>query len=312
MGTRLPPLEALRYFECAARHLNFTAAAKELCVSQSAVSQKIILLEAHLQYKVFDRKPRQLHLTENGEELFKSVHQALNQIRDTVNHIESHKQVRQLEVYSMPAFASRWLMPCIHEFYDAHPNIDLNLAANFAEPIYRNEEVDIGICHGKCDQTDMQQELLFRDYIYPVASPELLKKITLNTPEDLNKTTLLHDSLPNAKFGTSWSRWLSELNIEGISCNSGYSFNQVDLIVQAALNGQGVALGRHALVAKEIENGRLVPLFGHSVEDGGIYVMYLKKLADRPQVSDFISWIKGQSVTFEQQFNVNKLLHRSR
>ena len=312
MGTRLPPLEALRYFECAARHLNFTRAAKELCVSQSAVSQKIISLEIHLQYKVFERKPRQLFLTENGEALFKSVHGALNQIRDTLNHIEPHKQVRQLEVYSMPAFASRWLMPFIHHFHDAYPNIDLNLDANFAEPIYRNEEIDIGICHGKCEQPDMIQELLFRDYIYPVASPELLKKITLNTPEDLNKTTLLHDSLPRAKFGSSWSRWLSELSIEGVDCNSGYSFNQVDLIVQAALNGQGVALGRHALVAKEVENGRLVPLFGHAVEDGGIYVMYLNKLAERPQVADFIHWIKQQSTEFEQQYNINKLLHRPR
>ena len=102
-----------------------------------------------------------------------------------------------------------------------YPDIDLNLnlAANFSEPNFQNEEVDIGICHGVTEQPSMAQSLLFRDYIYPVASPDLLKKISLKKPEDLNKTILLHDSLPQAKFGTSWSRWLSELNIEGVNVN---------------------------------------------------------------------------------------------
>ena len=199
---------------------------------------------------------------------------------------------------------------CLNHFHQMYPDIDLNLAANFAEPNFQNEEVDIGICHDVTEQPSMAQSLLFRNYIYPVASPDLLKKISLKKPEDLNKTILLHDSLPQAKFGTSWSRWLSELNIEGVNVNNGYSFNQVDLIVQAAINGQGVALGRHAFVAKEIANGRLVPLFEHSVEDGGIYVVCLKKLLERPQVANFIDWIKQQSTDFERDFNVNKVIQQ--
>jgi LysR family glycine cleavage system transcriptional activator len=311
LSIRLPPLDALRYFECAARHLNFTLAAEELCVSQSAVSQKVILLEKHLEYKVFERKPRQLKLTDNGEELFKSVHLALNQIRDTVNNIEAHKQVSQLEVYCMPSFASRWLMPCIHDFHENHPNIDLNLAANFAEPNFHNEYVDLGICHGVTHDPMMVEQMLFRDYIYPVASPKLLEKISIKTPEDLNKTILLHDSLPQAKLGTSWARWLSELNIKGVDHTSGYSFNQADLIVQAAINGQGVALGRHALVAREIANGQLVPLFGHAIEDGGIYLTCLKKLVQRSHIRAFVDWITLQSQLFDAEFSVHKIMQQT-
>lgn len=311
MGTRLPPLEALRYFECAARHLNFTLAAQELCISQSAVSQKIIQLEESLNYKIFERKPRHLRLTENGEKLFQSVNLALNQIRDTLNSIESRKKVRRLEIYCMPSFASRWLMPCINNFYQTHPNIDLNLVADFAEPNFHNEEVDIGICHGIGDHPSMKQQLLFRDYIYPVASPELLKRVSLNTPQDLSKTILLHDSIPQAKLSTSWHRWLSELNIKGVDHNSGNRFNQADLIVQAAIDGQGVALGRHALVAREVANGRLVPLFNHIVEDDGVYLVCLKKLIERPQVGHFIDWMRQQAEIFESQFNINKIIQQN-
>lgn len=312
LGKRLPPLEALRYFESAARHLNFTLAAQELYVSQSAVSQKIIQLETSLNYKIFERKPRQLKLTENGEKLARSVHLALNQIRDTLNNIDSHKEIGSLEIYCMPSFASQWLMPCINNFHQNHPNIDLNLMAELSEPNFHNEEVDIGICHSIGDHPSMEQQLLFRDYIYPVASPELLARISLETPEDLSKTILLHDSIPQAKLSTSWHRWLSELNIKGVDHNSGNRFNQADLIVQAAINGQGVALARHALVAREVAQGRLVPLFGHIIEDDGVYLVCLKKLVERQQVSHFIDWIKQQAQYFESEFNIHKMMHQAK
>lgn len=307
MVNRLPPLEALRYFECAARHSSFTLAAQELCVSQSAVSQKIIQLEDLLNYKVFERKPRQLKLTANGELLFRSVFQSLNQIRDTISQLEPYSHTSELEVYCMPSFASRWLMPCINDFHEKYPNIELNLMAEFAEPNFSKEGVDVGICHGIGTSASLEHQLLFKDYIYPVASPDLLKKISLDTPDDLAKTILLHDSIPQAKLSTSWHRWLSDLNIQGVDPNNGYRFNQVDLIVQAAIDGQGVALGRHAIVAREIARGRLVPLFGHVVEDGGIYLICLKNLLENPQVAHFIDWMQQQAKLFENEFDINNI-----
>ncbi len=308
MSLRLPPLEALRYFEAAARHLSFTLAAQELCVSQSAVSQKVILLEERLNYPLFERKPRQLLLTDRGQQLYQSVQQALRQIRDTLNEIETREQMSRLELYCMPSFASRWLMPCLNDFHQQHPNIDLHLVANLAEPNFRSEEVDIGICHGVGDQPAMEQRLLFRDYIYPVASPELVEKLALRAPADLSRSVLLHDSLPQAKLSTSWHRWLSEQGIKGVDYNGGYRFNQADLIVRAAIDGQGVALGRHALVARDVARGRLVPLFERVVEDDGVYIVCLKKLLERPQVADFFEWMQQQARLFEQQFSVERLM----
>lgn len=310
MRNRLPPLEALRYFECAARHLNFTLAAKELCVSQSAVSQKIIQLEERLGYKVFERKPRLLRLTESGEQLFQTVHHSLNQIRNTINSLETHQEIHRLDVYCMPAFASRWLMPYINNFHQANPKIDLNLVAQFAEPNFSSKEVDVGICHGIGFQNTLEQQLLFRDYIYPVASPDLLEKVSLKVPEDLSKTILLHDSLPHAKLSSSWSSWLTEFNVKGIDHNAGNKFNQADLIVQAAIDGQGVALGRHALVAREIAKGRLIPLFNKFTESESVYLVYPKASLERPQVLHFINWVKEQAQRFDGQHNINKILRK--
>ncbi|SBT14074.1 transcriptional regulator GcvA [Vibrio celticus] len=308
MALRLPPLEALRYFEAAARHLSFTLAAQELCVSQSAVSQKVIQLEQRLNFKLFERKPRQLTLTINGEHLYLSVQLALLQIRDTLSDIDSKDQMTRLEVYCMPSFASRWLMPCLSSFYQNNPKIDLLISASFSEPNFRNEDVDIGICHGVGDQPSMEQTLLFRDYIYPVASPSLLAKLPLRTPEDLRKTVLLHDSLPQAKLSTSWQRWFSDLGVSRVDCNAGYSFNQADLIVQAAIDGQGVALGRHSLVARDVAAGKLVPLFGHALEDDGVYLVCLKKLTSRPQIQRFSHWMRQQAKEFETRYSVDSIL----
>ncbi|MFM2481612.1 transcriptional regulator GcvA [Celerinatantimonas sp. YJH-8] len=308
MSIRLPPLEALRYFEAAARHLSFTLAADELCVSQSAVSQKVIKLEDRLGYKLFERHSRQLVLTEQGATLFPVIHASLIEIRDSLNKIESNGQMRKLTVYCMPSFASSWLLPRLHDFHTRYPHIDLNLVAELAEPNFHNEIVDIGICHGIGDQPTMEQQLLFWDYVYPVASPALLEQCPLTTLQELNTTVLIHDSLPQAKLSTSWQRWLVERGIRNIDCGSGYRFNQADFIVRAAIDGRGVALGRHVLVAHEVQQGRLIPLFGDVEKDDGVYVVCLKKLIHRPQVETFMHWLKEQAHTFESEMAIDKIV----
>ncbi|WP_409421914.1 transcriptional regulator GcvA [Pseudaeromonas sp. ZJS20] len=312
MSIRLPPLESLRFFEAAARHLSFTLAAQELCVSQSAVSQKVIQLEERLGYKLFERRVRQLLLTEQGAKLYPVIHASLIEIRDSLSEIESQGQMSKLTVYCMPSFASSWLMPRLHDFHINHPNIDVYLVAELAEPNFHNEIIDIGICHGIGDQPAMEQQLLFWDYVYPVASPELLAQTPLPTPRALANTVLLHDSLPQAKLSTSWQRWLVEHGVRDVDCGSGYRFNQADLIVRAALDGRGVALGRHVLVAKEVERGRLVPLFDDFQRDDGVYVVCLKKLMHRPQVAAFFSWLQQQARQFESELEVSALLTRHR
>lgn len=161
---KLPPLEAVRYFEASARHLSFTLAAEELFVSQSAVSQKVILLEERLGYKLFERKPRQLTLTEKGKQLFPVVNEALNQLHDGFNNLQAVSNTKSIQVYCMPSFATQWLMPLLSQFKAAHPHVELNLVVDIKEPTFNNDRLDIAINHGFGDQPQMIQKELFRDY----------------------------------------------------------------------------------------------------------------------------------------------------
>lgn len=309
MPPRLPPLEALRYFEAAARHLSFTLAADELCISQSAVSQKVIQLEQRLGYKLFERRTRHLLLTASGTRLYPAVHSALGLLSETLGNIGALTQRSKLTVYCMPSFANRWLMPRLQDFHSKHPHIDLHLIAEFSEPNFHNETVDIGICHGFADQHGTEQRLLFRDYVYPVISPSLQQTLELREPADLSRAILLHDSLPQAKLATSWQKWLAERGVHHIDCSGGYRFNQADLIVGAALNDRGVALGRHVLVADEVASGHLIPLFKDVVEDDGVYAVFLKKLANNPPIQTFCAWLEEQAKTFEREGCIAKICY---
>ncbi|OEC34026.1 LysR family transcriptional regulator, glycine cleavage system transcriptional activator [Pseudomonas cuatrocienegasensis] len=300
MSIRLPPLESLRYFEAAARHLSFTLAADELCISQSAVSQQVIQLEQRLGCKLFERRPRHLLLTTPGIQLYPAVRAALGLLSETLGAIETLGQRSKLTVYCMPSFANRWLMPRLQDFHNKHPHIDLHLIAEFSEPNFHNEIVDIGICHGFTDQQATEQRLLFRDYVYPVVSPSLQHKLQLKEPADLSRAVLLHDSLPQAKLATSWQKWLGERGIRHLDCSGGYRFNQADLIVGAALNDRGVALGRHVLVADEVASGHLLALFDDVVEEDGVYMVFLKKSAQRPPLQAFCAWLEEQAQIFER------------
>ncbi|WP_089139621.1 LysR substrate-binding domain-containing protein [Vibrio rumoiensis] len=305
---KLPPLEAVRYFEVSARHLSFTLAAEELFVSQSAVSQKVILLEERLGYKLFERKPRQLTLTEKGKQLFPVVNEALNQLHDGFNNLQALSNTRAIQVYCMPSFATQWLMPLLSQFKATHPHIELNLVADIKEPTFNSGRLDIAINHGFGDKPQMIQKELLRDYIYPVATPEMIETYQLHDLNNLNKVTLLHDSVPQAKLSTSWQKWLLDNNIKHVDARNGYRYNQADLIISAAQSGQGVALARHVLVAKKVATGKLLPLINDVTPDQSVYLTYLKKWSENPEMIFFIKWLEGKSREFEYNYHVNRLV----
>jgi len=310
LAIQLQSLDSLRYFESVARHLSFTEAAKELCLTQSAVSQKIIQLETRLGYPLFERKIRQINLTNSGEILYRSVHNSLSQIRNTLNELDVSASTSELNIYCMPSFANRWLTPKLNSFQESFPNININLLAVNPEPAFTHEHIDIGIFHGLSDnQSSMQPTVLIKDYIYPVASPELLKRIKLDNIYDLKNTNLIHDSLPNAKLASSWQKWLFERNvhIDEVNYNKGYRFNQADLIIRAAIDGQGIALTHHVLVAKDIEDGRLVRVLDGISPCEEVNIVCFKDLLNNPPIKIFHDWILGQATVFERKFNLDKL-----
>jgi len=310
LAIQLQSLDSLRYFESVARHLSFTEAAKELCLTQSAVSQKIIQLEKRLGYPLFERKIRQINLTNSGEILYRSVHNSLSQIRNTLNELNVSAPTSELNIYCMPSFANRWLTPKLNSFQESFPNININLLAVNPEPDFTHEHIDIGIFHGLSDnQSSMQPTVLIKDYIYPVASPELLKRIKLDNIYDLKNTNLIHDSLPNAKLASSWQKWLFERNvhIDEVNYNKGYRFNQADLIIRAAIDGQGIALTHHVLVAKDIEDGRLVRVLDGISPCEEVNIVCFNDLLTHPPIKIFHDWILDQATVFERKFNLEKL-----
>ena len=304
---KLPPLEALRYFEVVARHLSFTSAADELCISQSAVSQKISLLEQRLGYKLFYRKPRQLTLSKEGCELQRHVILAFDQLQQAMQHISSIQQLRAIDLYCMPSMASCWLMPYLQDLYNSNPDISLNLIVDTGEPQFREESMDLALCHGYGDGPNMLKQFLFQDYIYPVVSNALFLKYDGDPDRCLQHIPLLHDSLPQAKLSTSWRQWAAQHD-KHIDIQAGYRYNRADLIMQAAIDGQGLALARHVLAAREVAEGRLVPLYPDVVQDQSVYLVCRKNLLEKEHVVQFVDWISAKAKAFEQDYAISRLI----
>jgi len=309
LATKLHSLDSLRYFESVARHLSFTLAAKELCLTQSAVSQKIIQLEVRLGYPLFERKIRQINLTSSGEVLYKSVRDALCNIRSTLDELSLSELTSGLNIYCMPAFANRWLMPRLNNFQQLFPNININLVAENPAPDFTKEQIDIGIFHGlSSNKASSYQSSLINDYIYPVASPELLKKVKLESLHDLSETNLIHDSLPNAKLASSWRKWLFErgVNIDEVDYNKGYKYNQADLIIRAAIDGHGIALAHHVLVAKAVDDGRLVRVFNDISPCESVNIVCFNDRLEHLPTKSFYDWILNEARVFEEKYALKR------
>ncbi|MBU2514502.1 LysR family transcriptional regulator [bacterium] len=300
MLEKISSLEAIRYFEASARLLSFTKAGEELHISQSAISQKIISLENSLGFKLFHRRPRKLTLTPDGEKLFNASREALGILTNTLRSINTRTLEGSLSVVAAPSIVSKWLLPKLPRFYLKHPEIELAIKVNIELanpaswlPDFKSYNTDIAICFGKLDLEELSFIYLFDDYLFPVCSPGFLKENPISAPQDLNKVPILKDSNPKDFFTCNWNEWFQKLGIKDVDISRGYSFNRLDLLIQSAINGQGVALGRHSLVADDIEEGRLVKLF-NEVPSGQFHLVTLSKLAENLRIKAFIDWMKGE------------------
>ena len=294
MFNTLPSLEGLRYFEAAARFLNFTRAAEDLYLTQSAVSQKIQALEEQLGYPLFYRLPRGLRLTANGECLYASVRQALGILRDTLHQIGDESLDGALKLRTMPSFATKWLLPRLASFTELYPNIELQIDAELALPNFNNDEIDIAVTPIWTDNPRLHQVFLFDDLVYPVASPYLLQRIKLDSYAELASTQLLHDSMPQDAYSTYWDGFLARLGQFDLGLKGGSSYSRADLVIQAACAGQGVALGRHSLCEKDLEMGLLVRPFKDVLQDGKIWLTCPQEYSDRPRIQAFTSWLQQE------------------
>ncbi len=298
MHRRLPPLNALRAFEAAARHLSFTKAADELNVTPAAISHQVKSLEAYLGLPLFRRLTRGLALTDQGAALLPDLTAALDRMAAATARVVSEELSGTIKVSCLPSFAMRWLVPRLSDLRDRLPTLDVDVQARWELVDFRRDDVDAAIRYGIGGWPDLHWELLLTESIFPVCSPALLDGPNpLKAPEDLRRHTLLHDTMVTTdERWYTWAPWIGWLGLEDIDLSRGPRFSDSNMMLQAAIDGQGVALGRTAIVADELADGRLVKPF--DVERPADYAYYFvcpKDAVDRPRIRAFRDWLFGMA-----------------
>ena len=300
--TPLPPLTALRTFEAAARHLNFTRAAQELCVTQTAVSHQVRQLEAHLGAALFARDGRALRLTEEGaswarelHEVFARLYDANRRLRETARNLQP-----AVTVSVLPSFAARWLVPRLGSFFGAHPGIDVRISPSERLVDLAEEPVDLGIRFGTGRYPGLVVRKLADDALVLVCSPGLRKSKKLESLADLRRHTLLHDDEPDA-----WQRYLQlqQSGAHALDSTRGPVFLDSSMLVAAAVDGQGVALVRRSLAVDELVSGRLVmplPKLKPLPLPRAYYVAGSRESLARAPVAAFRTWLLAQAASLQE------------
>jgi LysR family glycine cleavage system transcriptional activator len=298
---RLPPLNALRAFEAAARHLNFSRAADELSVTPGAVSQQIQNLEDYVGAALFKRTPKGLLLTDAAQTALPALREAFDRLAEAASLLTAAVDGRRLTLTAPPSFAAKWLVPRLGAFEQAHPQVDVWLSAAIELVDLTAGEVDVAIRYGAGRYPGLEVHRLFSETVIPVASPEHLANQPLATPADLANHILLHDGSPDLDDSCpDWSMWLAARGLKTIDGMRGPRFNQSSLVIEAAVNGRGVALAKRTLAQADLEAGRLVaPLQIATAVDFAYYLVHPKAKGRLPQVKAFVSWIEAQAMAHE-------------
>lgn len=291
MRRRLPPLNALPSFEAAARHLSFSKAADELHVTHGAVSRAVRNLEDHLGVQLMIRATRSVQLTPIGVSFAAEIRGLLEHLA-AVTSAAAGQASGIVSVSTIDSFAARWLMPRLFRFRRAHGDIDVRVATSERLADFVSDGIDIAIRCGGGQYPGLSAELLMTEDHFPVCSPKLTKgRYSLRTPADLARHTLLHDV-----FTVDWAIWLRSAGIDNVDPHRGPTFLSSDHAIQAAIQGEGVVLGRSALVADDLAAGRLVRPFELSLPAGfAYYVVYPPRALERPKVKAFRDWLMAEA-----------------
>ncbi|HJS33116.1 MAG TPA: transcriptional regulator GcvA [Alphaproteobacteria bacterium] len=289
---RLPSLEALRAFEAAARHLNFTKAGDELHVTQSALSHRISALEGELGVQLFQRLARRMELTPEGAIVAEGVRRGLDEIRRGLARLDSGPAT--LTVSVLPSFATRWLVPRLPAFARRHPGVEVRIAAEPAMVDLRSGVADIAIRFGRGNYPGLYVLKILDDAVVAVASPSFLAEHgPFAAPADMARVALLHDSPTETDgSGADWRSWLMHIGAGDVRSDAGTRFNQAVLALEAAANGLGIALARLSLCSGDLASGRLVQVLPHSAPTTFAYFFVcLPEHADRLAISAFRDWL---------------------
>ncbi|HEY1941656.1 MAG TPA: transcriptional regulator GcvA [Roseiarcus sp.] len=297
MPRTLPPLNALRAFEAAARHMSLTLAAAELHVTPAAISHQVRLLEDHIGLPVFERNGRGLALTDAGAAGLRDLREGFARLSDAMDAIASLGEAGALTVSVAPSFAAKWLLPRLGAFERLHPEIDVHVSASMNLVDFARDRVDVAVRYGPGGYPDVFFEKLLTETVIPVCSPALLEGRMLRAPRDLLDLPLLHDDSPdNDPSCPSWDMWLRAAGVEGADVERGPRFNQASLVIEAAILGRGVALAKSALAASDLRAGRLVrPIETERPVDFAYYFVAPQPKLNLPKVVYFRDWLRREA-----------------
>lgn len=293
---RLPPLNAIRAFEVASRHLSFKKAAEELFVTPAAISYQIKLLEEHLGMTLFERHNRQVVLTKEARQALPLLSLGFEQIEKGIGLLEQVSSPNFV-VSTGPAFAIKWLAPRLHEFSALYPDVNASILASLHITNFRVEPVDAAVRFGRFDDTHLFAEKLVDEFVVPLCHPGwLAAQGGLRQPADIFDHPLIHDdSIFFDPSAPSWESYAQQQGITGVDTHSGVRFNQADHALQAAMDGAGIVLSRSLLAEPDVRAGRLVKLFPETAMDTGMARYYAcpREKADRRENQVFLAWLKS-------------------
>jgi DNA-binding transcriptional LysR family regulator len=292
----LPPLDLLRSFEAAARHLSFTRAADELFLTQSAVSRQIQQMESHLGSPLFERRHRALALTESGLVMQRAVVDCLERLRDATTRVRAQSAMRHVAITCTPGFASLWLIPRLSRFTDANPAVDVRISATSEILDLQRHRVDVAV---RFVPTRMGEGApLFEELVLPVCSPKLVadKRHPLKKPADLANHTLLTVEMQGTPPTIDWEPWLRVMGVSDLRMKNTVRFTSYADAVSAAVAGQGVVIGRLPLLAELMKDKRLVaPFGGGAASQRGYYVVIGEPGVSNPDAHAFARWLRSEA-----------------
>jgi LysR family transcriptional regulator, glycine cleavage system transcriptional activator len=290
-----PGLRSLRAFDASAHHLSFTRAAEDMGVTPAAISHQIKELEAVLGVPLFIRTSRSMRLTREGEILQTATHDSLETLSRALFRIRRLENRKQLKVSASPSVAAKWLVPRLDRFLSTQPGADVRIDVSHAVVDFDREDIDVAIRFGEGKYPGLKADLLFQDTVFPVCSPRIITKgKPLATPRDLLRHPLIHlDWEAIGQPWPNWKMWMTAAGIKDFDDKRGLHFGQTSLTVQAAIDGQGVALGDSNLVADDLAAGRLVKPFDLSLrapKQLAYYLITRPNTDDAPMVNAFRDW----------------------
>ena len=297
----LPPLEFLRGFEAAARHLSFTRAAAELFLTQSAISRQIQALESFVGVPLFERRHKALALTPAGESYHRTVAQMLDALRDATRRLKETRTGHVLTVTTTVSFAALWLVPRLARFRREHPNVDVRISATPEVVDMEREGIDIAIRDCPLSKAPPGAAFLVGEQLMPVCSPDYMReakreKRPLSKPADLQHHVLLnlHDAARRWPWLT-WNAWFEAMGVPELTPASTLTLDQYDQVLNAAFHGQGIALGRMSLASQYVRSKQLVALFGREQRLArGYHAIYAATAQERDDAREFVEWISGE------------------